>query len=270
MRRPVIAGNWKTNKTISEARELCQALLAALGHVTATGGPEVVVCPPYTALFAARETLEGSGVGLGAQDVFWKPAGAYTGQVSVLMLKDAGCTHAIIGHSEKRGRFGVPEAGFTDEVLAHFGDSDRTVNLKVHAAVAGGLTPIVCCGELLSERQDGRADGVIRGQIEAGLDGLSPEQVGALIIAYEPVWAIGTGEVCPAGEANRVCGVVRAAVGERFGAAVAETVRILYGGSANPQTAPEILGQEQIDGALVGGASLKAGDFSAIIRMVSG
>jgi triosephosphate isomerase (TIM) len=266
MRRHVIAANWKMNKTIPEARDLCQALLAALGHVTATGGPEIVICPPYTALSAARETLEGSGVGLGAQDVFWKPWGAYTGQVSVPMAKDAGCSYAIIGHSEKRGRFGVPEEGVTDEVLAYFGDSDRTVNLKVRAAVAGGLTPILCCGELLAERRDGRTDEVVRRQIVQGLEGLSGEQVGALILAYEPVWAIGTGEVCPADEANRACGVLRESIRERFGESAANAVRIQYGGSVKPDNAGDLLWQEHVDGALVGGASLKASDFMAIIK----
>jgi triosephosphate isomerase len=266
MRRSIIAGNWKLNKTIAETRELCQSLLAALGGVTATGGPEVLVCPPYTALAAAREVLDGSGIGLGAQDVFWRPSGAYTGQISVSMLRDAGCTHAIIGHSEKRGRFGVAEEGFTDEVLAYFGESDRTVNLKVHAALAGGLDAIVCCGELLAERRDGRTDEVVRRQIEAGLAGLTPEQTAGLVLAYEPVWAIGTGEVCAPDEANRVCGVIRDTIARRFGTPAAEAVRIQYGGSVKPDNAAELLHQPHIDGALVGGASLKAADFSAIIH----
>jgi triosephosphate isomerase len=263
MRRQVIAGNWKLNKTIAEARELCAALVEArLGSAAA----DVVVCPPYTALAAAREVLEGSGIELGAQDLFWRPSGAYTGQVSAAMLKDAGCSHVIIGHSESRGRFGAPEEGFTDDVLAHFGESDRTVNLKTKAALAGGLTPIVCCGELLAERRDGRTDAVVRGQIERGLEGLSVEQVAGLILAYEPVWAIGTGEVCASDEANRVCGVIRETVAARFGRHTAEAVRIQYGGSVKPENAPELLRQEQIDGALVGGACLKAADFIAIVQ----
>ena len=140
------------------------------------------------------------------------------------MLKDAGCSHAIIGHSETRGRFGVPEEEFTEEVLAHFGESDRTVNLKVHAALGEGLVPIVCCGELLAERREGRTDAVVRVQIERGLEGLSAEQVAGNILAYEPVWAIGTGEVCAPEEANRVCGVIRETVARRFGAPAAEAV----------------------------------------------
>jgi triosephosphate isomerase len=265
MRRQVIAGNWKLNKTIAETRELCSSILAALGGVVVTGGPEILVCPPYTSLFAARETLEGSGIGLGAQNVFWRPSGAYTGQVSAPLLKDAGCSHVIIGHSETRGRFGVPEEGFTEEVLAYFGESDRTVNLKLKAALAEGLVPIVCCGELLSERRDGQTDAVVRVQIERALEGLTSEQVAAIVLAYEPVWAIGTGEVCASDEANRVCGVIRETVARQFGSA-AEAVRIQYGGSVKPDNAADLLRREQIDGALVGGASLKAGDFMAVVR----
>jgi triosephosphate isomerase len=267
MRRPVIAGNWKLNKTIGEARELCTGLVdAGLGRSVA----EVVVCPPYTALCVAREVLDGTGIGLGAQNVFWRSAGAYTGQVSVPMLKDAGCSHVIIGHSETRGRFGVPEEGFTDDVLAHFGESDRTVNLKTKAALDGGLVPIVCCGELLTERRDGRTDQVVRRQIELGLKGLTGEQVGGILLAYEPVWAIGTGEVCASDEANRVCGVIRQTAAERFGQGAAEAVRIQYGGSVKPDNAGELLDQPHIDGALVGGASLKPADFAAIVRAARG
>jgi triosephosphate isomerase len=226
----------------------------------------VLVCPPLPALFAARETLAGSGIGLGAQDVFWRPSGAYTGQVSASLLKDAGCGYVIIGHSERRGRFGVPEEGFTEEVLAHVGESDRTVNLKVQAALAEGLAPIVCCGEILAERREGRTDAVVRLQIERALEDLSAEQAAGLIIAYEPVWAIGTGEVCAADEANRVCGVIRETVARQFGSSSAGAVRIQYGGSVKPDNAAELLRKDQIDGALVGGASLKASDFTAIVQ----
>jgi triosephosphate isomerase len=198
--------------------------------------------------------------------MFWKESGAYTGQIAPGMLTDLGVTHVVIGHSERRGRFGVPEEGFTEEVLAHFGENDRTVNLKVKAALKHGLTPIACCGETLDERRSGTTDAVVSGQIERGLADLTPEQATATVIAYEPVWAIGTGETCASEEADRVCGVIRETVGRLFGAGTAEAVRIQYGGSVKPDNAQDLLGRPNIDGALVGGASLKAADFVAIIR----
>lgn len=262
MRTPIIAGNWKLNKKASEAGALVQELTAA----AAEGGAEVVVCPPFTSIPAAVAAAAGSQVKVGAQDLFWKESGAYTGQISAGMLLDLGVTHVIIGHSERRGRFGVPEEGFTPEVLALFGESDTTVNLKLHAALKAGLVPIVCCGETLAERRAEQTDAVVAGQIERGLAGLTPEQAAGVVVAYEPVWAIGTGETCAGDEADRVCGVIRATVGGLYGAAAAEAVRIQYGGSVKPDNAVELLGKPNIDGALVGGASLKAADFNAIIR----
>ena len=182
------------------------------------------------------------------------------------MLTDLGVTHVIIGHSERRGRFGVAEPGFTDEVLALFSESDATVNLKVHAALKHGLVPIMCCGETLDERKAERTDSVVARQVELGLAGLTAEQAAGLVIAYEPVWAIGTGETCAAEEADRVCGVVRSTIGRLFGAAAAEAIRVQYGGSVKPDNARDLLSRPNIDGALVGGASLKAGDFNAILR----
>jgi triosephosphate isomerase len=228
----------------------------------------VVVCPPFTALLAAREAIAGAPLRLGGQNVFWRESGAYTGQVSPGMLRDVGCDCVIIGHSETRGRFGVPEPDMDAETLACFGESDATVNRKVKAALAAGLMPIVCCGELLAERRDGQTDSVVARQIERGLAGLSTGQVAGLVIAYEPVWAIGTGEVCAAEGANRVCGVIRATVRQGWGAETANAVRIQYGGSVKPENAAELLRQPEIDGALVGGASLKAEDFAAIVRAV--
>jgi triosephosphate isomerase len=171
----------------------------------------------------------------------------------------------VIGHSERRGRFGVPEEGFTPEVLALFGESDTTVNLKAKAALKHGLVPIVCCGETLDERRSGNTDAVVSGQMERGLDGLTAEQVAGLVLAYEPVWAIGTGETCAAEEADRVCGVIRATIGRLFDDATAEAVRIQYGGSVKPDNAADLLSRPNIDGALVGGASLKSADFNAIL-----
>lgn len=261
MRRPIIAGNWKMNKKASEAAPL----IGEIAPAAAASAAEVVVCPPFTTIPAALAAAEGTAISVGAQDLFWKESGAYTGQIAPSMLTDLGVTHVVIGHSERRGRFGVPEEGFTPEILALFGESDATVNLKVHAALKHGLVPIVCCGETLDERRDGRTDRVVSGQIERGLAGLTPEQAAGTVIAYEPVWAIGTGETCAAEEADRVCGVIRATVGRLFGEAEAEAVRIQYGGSVKPDNAADLLSRPNIDGALVGGASLKSADFNAII-----
>jgi len=262
MRVPILAGNWKMHKTPAEAA----ALIAELAAPAAETRAEVVVCPPFTALGAAVAICADTRIAVGAQDVFWKDSGAYTGQVAPGMLTDLGVRWVILGHSERRGRFGVPEEGFTPEVLAHFGETDRTVNLKLHAALRHGLRPIVCCGETLPERREGRTDAVVAGQIERGLAGLTPEQAAGLVIAYEPVWAIGTGETCAAAEADRVCGVIRAAVAAAYGPAAGEGARVQYGGSVKPDNAADLLARPHIDGALVGGASLKAADFAAILR----
>ena len=261
MRTPIIAGNWKMNKKPSEAGALVRELAAAAAESRA----EVVVCPPAVSIPAALEAAAGTKIHVGAQDLFWKESGAYTGQIAPAMLTDLGVTHVIIGHSERRGRFGVPEEGFTPDVLQLFGESDRTVNLKLHAALKHGLVPIVCCGETLDERRSGQTDAVVAGQIERGLAGLTPEQAAGVVVAYEPVWAIGTGETCAAEEADRVCGVVRATVGRLYGDAAAEAVRVQYGGSVKPDNAADLLSRPNIDGALVGGASLKASDFNAIL-----
>jgi triosephosphate isomerase len=262
VRTSIIAGNWKMNKTASEAG----ALIAEIAPVAAEVRAEVVVCPPFTSIPAAVGAIRGARVRVGAQDLFWKESGAYTGQIAPGMLTDLGVTHVIIGHSERRGRFGVPEEGFTPEVLALFGESDATVNLKVHAALRHNLTPIVCCGETLDERRAGRTDRIVSAQIERGLAGLEEGQAGGLVIAYEPVWAIGTGETCAPEEADRVCGVIRVTVGRLYGPEAADRVRVQYGGSVKPDNAADLLSRPNIDGALVGGASLKAADFNAILR----
>jgi triosephosphate isomerase len=261
VRKPIIAGNWKMNKKASEAA----GFIAELAEAAAASAADVVVCPPATTIPAAVAAAEGTSVSVGAQDLFWKESGAYTGQIAPAMLTDLGVRYAVIGHSERRGRFGVPEEGFTPEVLALFGESDTTVNLKTKAALKHGLVPIVCCGETLDERRGGNTDAVVSGQMERGLAGLSAEQVAGLVVAYEPVWAIGTGETCAAEEADRVCGVIRATIGRLFGEATAEAVRIQYGGSVKPDNAADLLSRPNIDGALVGGASLKSSDFNAIL-----
>ena len=262
-RRPILAGNWKLNKgTPDEASALGSEVVAA---VAGTTHADVVLCVPYTVLATVVSTTEDSPVAVGAQDAFWKESGAYTGQVSPGMLKAVGVQYVILGHSETRGRYGVAEPDFTDVVLAHFGESDETVNRKTKAVLAQGLVPIVCIGETLAEREQGVTDSVIDTQVRGALAGIDAEAVAGLVLAYEPVWAIGTGKTCDAAEADRVCGVVRSSVAAIAGDAAAAAVRIQYGGSMKPDNAAELLGMPNIDGGLIGGASLKAGDFAAIV-----
>ncbi len=263
-RTPLIAGNWKMNKgTASEATALIGEVLDKTSGIN---GVEVVVCPPSTVLYTLKAILgdDGGRVALGAQDVYWKAAGAYTGQLSADMLADAGVSYVLIGHSERRGRFGVAEPDFTEGILKHFGETDASVNRKSLAALAANLKPVICVGETLSEREGGSTDGVIRAQVEGALDGVSASQMANVVFAYEPVWAIGTGKTCSSDEADRVCGVIRAALSDLYDSETAETVRVLYGGSMKPDNASELLVQPNIDGGLIGGASLKPGDFAAI------
>ncbi|MBB6051411.1 triose-phosphate isomerase [Armatimonas rosea] len=260
-RTPIIAGNWKMNKgTAAEASALAQEVVAAVAEKS---GVTVIVCPPYTVLHTVRGAVEGSTVKLGAQDAFWKTTGAYTSQVSAEMLKDAGVGYVILGHSETRGRFGVPEP---EETIKHYGETDATVNLKVKAVIAAGLVPIICIGETLDEREAGKTDLVVSSQVAGALTGVTTEQAPKLVFAYEPVWAIGTGKVCDPTEANRVCGIVRQTVRSLYGVEVADSVRVQYGGSMKPDNAAELLSQPHIDGGLIGGAALKAADFAAIIN----
>ena len=267
MRKAIIAGNWKMNGTRQDAQTLLRDLLTQISP----GSPaEVVICPPYTALYTTEDILQGTSLHLGAQDVFWKEKGAYTGQISSAMLLDAGCRYVIVGHSERRGRFGVPEPDFDAPTLAHFGDSDKTVNLKLRAAIHANLVPICCVGETLIERQNGHTDAVVIEQTRNALHDVSAEQAAAVVFAYEPVWAIGTGEVCASDEADRVCGVIRDTVGKLYGQSASDAVRVQYGGSVKADNAQELLNKPHIDGALVGGASLKAADFAAIVNAVTG
>lgn len=261
-RTPIIAGNWKMHKTVLEAVQLVNELIDSTKDVK---GVEVVVCPPFTALWPVNQALAGEHIKLGGQNVFWETKGAWTSQIAPQMLTDVGCKYAIIGHSETRGRFGTVDAEL-EKVLSYFGESDATINKKVKAAFAAGLTPIVCCGEMLDERKAGTTDRVIADQIKVDIGGLTDDQAKSLVIAYEPVWAIGTGEVCDTPEANRVCGMIRGVVKEMYGDAAAEAVRIQYGGSVKPDNAYDLLHSSDIDGALVGGASLKSEDFTAIVK----
>jgi triosephosphate isomerase len=248
MRKPIIAGNWKMNKTVAEA----VALVAAMkDEMRIVAGVDIVFCPPFLAVPAVAGLVKGTALGVGAQDMYWKESGAFTGEVSPLMVREF-CQYVIIGHSERR---------------EFFGETDETVNNKIVAAFAHGLTPIVCVGETLALRQEGRTESWVAGQVKAALAGLSAEQVARLVIAYEPIWAIGTGLAATAQEAERVCGaVVRATVRELYGVATAEAVRVQYGGSVSAANALELMGQPNIDGGLVGGASLKAADFLAIVQ----
>ncbi|HHY32055.1 MAG TPA: triose-phosphate isomerase [Firmicutes bacterium] len=248
MRRRIIAGNWKMNKTRDEAVDLVGDLKEMLADV---GDVEVVVCPPFTALDAVREALRGSNIELGAQNMYWEEEGAFTGEISPLMLRNLGCTYVILGHSERR---------------TYFGETDEGVNRKVKSALANGLLPIICVGETLEQRDAGKTEEVVVRQTKAALSGVKTNGAERIVIAYEPVWAIGTGRNASADEANRVIHLIRQSVAEVFNERIAQEVRIQYGGSVKPQNIADFLGQPDIDGALVGGASLDAASFAAIVK----
>jgi triosephosphate isomerase len=246
-RRPLIAANWKMNKTIGEARAFCEALLP---EVEGRGeDAEVVICPPYLALPLVAQLCEGTGVGVAAQNMYFEESGAYTGEVSAAVLLDAGAGAVILGHSERRQLFGE-----TDEGLAR----------KVPAALAAGLLPILCVGESEAERERDETDRVLRRQVDAALSRVEDAQLADVVIAYEPIWAIGTGKTATAEQANDACGFIRSLIAARD-ADAGERVRIQYGGSVKPANAAELLGRSEIDGALVGGASLDPDDFAAIV-----
>ena len=268
-RTPLIAGNWKMNKgTAAEAESLVRDLLTA---IPAADGVDVAICPPYTALHTVKAALgAATHLALGAQDIFWRSSGAYTGRISAPFLTDAGVMYVIVGHSETRGRFGVPEPDFNDSILRHFGDTDAVVNRKIHAALDAGLIPIICVGETLTERDAGSADAVVRLQVEESLSRVSADQMENVVFAYEPVWAIGTGKTCSGDEADRICGVIRSTIHALYSPLVAASVRIQYGGSMKPDNAADLLSRPNIDGGLIGGAALKASDFAAIVKIAQG
>ena len=247
MRKPIIAGNWKMNMTPSEGVALVQALAPKVADASC----DVVVCPPYVDLAAVGEALKGTTIKLGAQNMYFEDKGAFTGEVAPAMLKELGVEYVIIGHSERR---------------EYFNETDESVNKKVKKALECALTPIMCCGESLAQREGGETNAWVSGQIQAGLAGLSAADMEKVVIAYEPIWAIGTGKTASKEEADETIAVIRQTVGEMFGAAAAEAVRIQYGGSMNPKNATELMGMPNIDGGLIGGASLKADDFSAVVR----
>jgi triosephosphate isomerase (TIM) len=243
-RTKMIAGNWKMHKTLAEARDLAREIVQGAGRETRV---EVVLAPPYTALAAVAAEISGSNVKLCAQDTFWEEKGAYTGAIAPGMLADAGCTHVIVGHSERR---------------QHFGDDDEAVNRKVHAVLAAGLKPILCIGETLGEREDGKTFAVVETQLLNGLAGFPVSEHERLVIAYEPVWAIGTGKTATPAQAQEVHRLIRNLLADTLGTA---NIRILYGGSVTPDNAATLMAEPDLDGALVGGASLKAASFLGII-----
>jgi triosephosphate isomerase len=247
MRTPFLAANWKMFKTVDETVAYLRDLCALAASVT---GAEIVVAPPFTALRAAADATRGSNVGIAAQDCYWEREGAFTGEVSAAMIKDAGAGYVIIGHSERRRLFG---------------DTDEWVNRKVRAVIAGDLTPIVCIGETLEERDAGQTLAVLDRQLDAALSGLAPAQVGSLVIAYEPVWAIGTGRNATPAQAGDAHAHIRARLRQTFGREAAEACHVLYGGSVKPENVQELMALEDVDGALVGGASLTVPSFFAIV-----
>ncbi|WP_322494337.1 triose-phosphate isomerase [Chloroflexus sp.] len=248
MRTPLIAGNWKMYKTIGEATALVRDLLAGLGLLA---DREAIVCPPFTALAAVAPLVAGSQLGLGAQNLYPEAQGAFTGEVSPVMLADIGCRYVIVGHSERR---------------QYFGESDAFVNRKLRAALAHGLRPIVCVGESKPQRDAGQAEPIVTAQVRAALVEVTPAQMADVVIAYEPIWAIGTGDTATPADAQAMHAAIRATLADLYGADIAATVRIQYGGSVKPDNIDELMAQPDIDGALVGGASLQAASFLRIIN----
>ena len=247
-RMPLIAGNWKMHGARSEAVALARALAATVGHVR---GREVLVAPPFTALEPVRETIAGTEIRLAGQNVHWEPKGAYTGEIAVAMLRETGCTYVIVGHSERR---------------QYFGETNESVNKRLHACLGGGLVPIVCVGETLAEREAEATTAVIARQIESAFVGVRSDQIATCVIAYEPVWAIGTGRTATPGQAQEVHHAIRRQLIGLGSATTADRVRILYGGSVKPDNIDSLMAEPDIDGALVGGASLDAAAFARIVQ----
>ncbi|MDR1433584.1 triose-phosphate isomerase [Candidatus Endomicrobiellum devescovinae] len=247
MRKPLMAGNWKMNKTVAEAVSVVKALKSSIADVTDV---EVLICPTFTALYAVNNEVKGSNINIGAQNLFWEPKGAFTGEISPTMVKDTGCSYVLIGHSERR---------------QYFNETDETVNKKTKAALVAGLIPVICIGETLKEREQNITFKVIEKQIKEGLAGLTPQQAETIVIAYEPVWAIGTGKTATPDQAQEVHAFTRKVYSQMYGDA-SQKVRILYGGSVNPTNVSDLMKQPDIDGGLVGGASLEAESFTKLVK----
>ena len=260
MRTKLIVANWKMNTTLASAEATAQTVIR---NVEARTTADVVLCPPYIYLPKVREVVRDSYLKLGAQDVFWMEQGAFTGKISAKMLYDVGVSYCIVGHSETRGRFGSLEVAEQD--LSFFSEVDRTINLKVKGLIYHSISPVLCVGETGAERTGGKTDEVIDTQLKGALEGLDASELYFFSIAYEPVWAIGTGQTCDAAEANRVCGLIRARLAALFDGDVAQEIRILYGGSVKSSNSGELFAQPEIDGGLVGGASLDPMEFSRIV-----
>ena len=248
MRKIIIAGNWKMNNSVKESIALAKEIAASVGDVK---GREVVIAPPFTSLYPVSKEIEGSKIKLSAQNLFWKDNGAYTGEISAAMLKDVGCEYVIIGHSERR---------------QFFGETDDSVNQKIKTSLKHNLNPIVCVGETLEEREGGKAFDVIKRQIVKGFAGLSFSEMKNIVIAYEPVWAIGTGKTATPEQANDVHHFIRNLLKELFNTEISDNLSILYGGSVKPDNIKGLMTQSEIDGALVGGASLKGSDFLKLVK----
>jgi triosephosphate isomerase len=253
MRKTIVAGNWKMYKTIGEAIELANGLKREFFDLSADD-IEIVLCPSFTALSEVAEVVIGSNIGVGAQDTSWEPEGAYTGEVSPVMIKDAGCRYVIIGHSERR---------------QYFSETNESVNKKLKAALKHGLTPIVCVGETLAERERGDTFKVLDDHVNNGLAQISKEEMIKIVIAYEPVWAIGTGKTASPAQAQEVHHYIRDLLVKLFDKETAEQVRIQYGGSVKPENIVELMRQPDVDGGLVGGASLKVDSFSPIVKQAA-
>jgi len=249
MRKKIIAGNWKMNKTGDEAASYARNLKIKTLNITKT---EIIICPPFTALPPVKEILKESKIKLGAQNVHWEPSGAYTGEISAEMIETAGCSYVIIGHSERR---------------QFFGETNQTVNKKIKQTLTTNLSPIICFGETLQQRQEGRTKNVVKSQLIEGLEGLSLDQMQRLVLAYEPVWAIGTGVTATPEQAEEVHQFIRELIGEIFNSQIADSALILYGGSVKPGNVYDLLSKENIDGGLIGGASLNLDSFVAMIKI---
>lgn len=249
MQKKLVVGNWKMNKTPAEATALARAIKE---NVSAASEIDIALCPPFTALGAVYEIISGTGIMLGGQNIHWEDSGAYTGEISARMLKEAECTYVIIGHSERR---------------KYFGETNETVNKKLKSVLSAELIPILCIGETLPEREDGRAFQIVEDHLRGGLNGISDKEMRGIVIAYEPVWAIGTGKVATPGEAKEVHLLIYEILDKIYGKEISLLTRVIYGGSVTPENISSLLDEPEISGALVGGASLKAESFSQIIRV---